>query len=407
MSHVTEAVRQVQQRGGERQVARPRVGVRQRQRRDHVRGVRVGAGGRAVSRPRPVPSPTTRPFWDATAEQRFLIQRCAGVRRGAVLSPGHVHDVRLADARLGAGRGAAGRCTRSPSPGGPPTRRSTAPSRTSSPSSSWPRGRGSPATSSTATSTTCASACRSSSSGTNRARTASASRSGHRANAASCAGAVPGSVHHERRRTVRWGTHEVERRRGGADPGLARALDPGRVVGGTDSRCADCGDAARVGGSPAHSRATISPPPSNAGKSPVVGLAGPVSVWKPGRRVRLRADDRGGCRTTSRAPSRPHRSSSARPRARGRRGAVPRGAGAWRHRRRGSPARARPVGMGRSGGRSGDRQRRGVRRGAPRPAARRRRTDGRRIDDRTDLRQRCHRGVSAGGRRRRHRLHLP
>ena len=27
-------------------------------------------------RPRPHPSPATQPFWDATAEQRFLIQRC-------------------------------------------------------------------------------------------------------------------------------------------------------------------------------------------------------------------------------------------------------------------------------------------------------------------------------------------
>ena len=29
-----------------------------------------------MSRPRPTPSPTTRPFWDATAECRFLLQRC-------------------------------------------------------------------------------------------------------------------------------------------------------------------------------------------------------------------------------------------------------------------------------------------------------------------------------------------
>lgn len=34
-----------------------------------------------MSRPRPVPSPTTQPFWDATAEQRFLIQRCTGCGR--------------------------------------------------------------------------------------------------------------------------------------------------------------------------------------------------------------------------------------------------------------------------------------------------------------------------------------
>jgi uncharacterized OB-fold protein len=36
-------------------------------------------GGRSPlrnSRVRPTPSPTTRPFWDATAEGRFLIQRC-------------------------------------------------------------------------------------------------------------------------------------------------------------------------------------------------------------------------------------------------------------------------------------------------------------------------------------------
>jgi len=29
-----------------------------------------------VKRPRPIPSPTTQPFWDATADGRFLIQRC-------------------------------------------------------------------------------------------------------------------------------------------------------------------------------------------------------------------------------------------------------------------------------------------------------------------------------------------
>lgn len=29
-----------------------------------------------MSRPRPTPSPTTAPFWAATAENRFLIQRC-------------------------------------------------------------------------------------------------------------------------------------------------------------------------------------------------------------------------------------------------------------------------------------------------------------------------------------------
>jgi len=29
-----------------------------------------------VSRPRPSPSPTTEPFWTATAEEQFLIQRC-------------------------------------------------------------------------------------------------------------------------------------------------------------------------------------------------------------------------------------------------------------------------------------------------------------------------------------------
>ena len=28
------------------------------------------------SRPRPTPSPTTQPFWDATADERFLVQRC-------------------------------------------------------------------------------------------------------------------------------------------------------------------------------------------------------------------------------------------------------------------------------------------------------------------------------------------
>jgi uncharacterized OB-fold protein len=30
-----------------------------------------------VTRPRPSPSPTTLPFWEATADERFLIQRCA------------------------------------------------------------------------------------------------------------------------------------------------------------------------------------------------------------------------------------------------------------------------------------------------------------------------------------------
>ncbi len=29
-----------------------------------------------MTRPRPTPSPTTQPFWDATADGRFLIQRC-------------------------------------------------------------------------------------------------------------------------------------------------------------------------------------------------------------------------------------------------------------------------------------------------------------------------------------------
>jgi uncharacterized protein len=29
-----------------------------------------------VTRPRPTPSPTTQPFWDATADERLLIQRC-------------------------------------------------------------------------------------------------------------------------------------------------------------------------------------------------------------------------------------------------------------------------------------------------------------------------------------------
>lgn len=29
-----------------------------------------------MSRPRPTPSPTTQAFWDATADERFLLQRC-------------------------------------------------------------------------------------------------------------------------------------------------------------------------------------------------------------------------------------------------------------------------------------------------------------------------------------------
>jgi uncharacterized OB-fold protein len=37
-------------------------------------------------RPRPRPSPTTRPFWEATAEGRFLIQRC-GACRAAIFYP--------------------------------------------------------------------------------------------------------------------------------------------------------------------------------------------------------------------------------------------------------------------------------------------------------------------------------
>lgn len=28
------------------------------------------------NRPRPTPSPTTQPFWDATTDERFLVQRC-------------------------------------------------------------------------------------------------------------------------------------------------------------------------------------------------------------------------------------------------------------------------------------------------------------------------------------------
>ena len=30
-----------------------------------------------MARPRPQPSPVTRPFWEATAQHRFLLQRCA------------------------------------------------------------------------------------------------------------------------------------------------------------------------------------------------------------------------------------------------------------------------------------------------------------------------------------------
>jgi uncharacterized OB-fold protein len=39
-----------------------------------------------VRRPRPTPSPTTEAFWAATAEQRFLIQRC-GACGGAQFYP--------------------------------------------------------------------------------------------------------------------------------------------------------------------------------------------------------------------------------------------------------------------------------------------------------------------------------
>ena len=55
MSHVTEAVRQLQGRAGERQVKRLRDRVRERQRRDHERAGLAGARGRMSGRADAVP----------------------------------------------------------------------------------------------------------------------------------------------------------------------------------------------------------------------------------------------------------------------------------------------------------------------------------------------------------------
>ena len=274
------------------------------------------AGGGAVSRPRPVPSPTTQPFWDATAEQRFLIQRCRACGQRPVLSPADVHDVRRPRRSTGSRPAARPRCTRSPSPGGPRTRRSTA---------TEPLRR--------------------------RHRRARRGPAGHR----------------QRRRL---------RRRRRARRHAARA------------------DLGRAG------RRRLPPPALGADVSP--GLCG-WPVGGSGSRPMIAADAE---RPPGRRPGRTARHLFA----------LTLGAGVLLclvFLARGdiaaarSTARTRPLGVGRRGGRRGDHQRRAVRRRAPRAAARRRRTDGCRGDDRADVRQRRHRGVGAGGRRRGHRLHLP
>ena len=118
MSHVTEAVRQVQQRGGDRQVRGLELAFVNGNGGIMSRGVRTRAGGAGVSatgapgaatatdlhRPRPTPSPLTQPFWEATGRHQFLLQRC---RRAAAprssTRRADVPDVRLGRPRLGGG----------------------------------------------------------------------------------------------------------------------------------------------------------------------------------------------------------------------------------------------------------------------------------------------------------------